>query len=764
MRWASVTNRLAIPKGFKYHHVMTEAGIQTELDLSIVGSMDRQPELLNSDLGLLDLLNVSENVSVRLVNAVMYAASQKMLPYDSIADYLNAGEEGKSRMLQIDNLGRKSLAELDQIIAERVDHQFIPGTNNELLSLVEDEELLKLPLDEFLVKQRSVGTRLFNAISAAVSSGVCPFETVADYVRCDSRQQELRKVENLGRASAIEFERLVTRFITSKSYLIEMKIGDSGFVDVGHIVRDIYSLLSARQQEVVIERFLKRKTLEATASIRGITRERVRQIEAKAVRILSTKFGILLRESAESICAKLRDNELFELTTESFSQLMECDISEATIYLAYLKKLELDHSSLATSGDYVFISNQFVPRDNWKQVLQDGLLVQPLPLVVDRVISVITTVPAFFIREYFERKWGAQYIDEPSSAIPSYGTTRMCIDVLRKAGGSLHISDVRARIYSLFDVNVEEHAINATLGRLKECTITGPGKYALYESLPYNTSDIDSIRSISHDHLKSKGVFLSSKILFDEVFASTAYKYPVDFNHYLVMGFVQDDERFTTKRGNMIGLMSFDLAEAYTPLQDEIRRIVLDHGPISLPEISERLSATRRLCNDSGIRLVLNQWPDLIRIGRRTYDALHRFFDTRQDYEDLLLAIRISLLEKSKTTYFITQDLVRLGLTKVTPQLVESLLLSIDDIVSQSGVHELISQDDDIGQYNDAATRALRIGHARESVQAHLRGILSSERVEKIMSLDGRFIVDISSTDQPPEETEIGSILKDFEF
>jgi hypothetical protein len=743
---------------------MIEDGIQTEFDLSIVGSMDSQAESLSSDLSLLDLLNLSENVSVRLLNAVTFAASQKKLPYDTVAAYVNAGETGRSRMMEIDNLGRKSLAELDQIIAERVDHHYSPDSHNELLSLVEDEELLRLPLDEFLVKQRSVGTRLFNAISSAASTGTCPFESVADYVRCDTRQQELRKVENLGRASAIEFERLVARFITSKSYMIEMKIGESGFVDVGHIVRDVYSLLSPRQQEVVLERFLKKKTLEATASIRGITRERVRQIEAKAVRILSTKFAVLLRESAEAICAKLGDDELFELTTESFSQLVECDISEATVYLAYLKKLDLDHSSLATSGDYVFISDHFVPRDSWKQTLQEGLLVQSLPLVIDRVISAITTVPAFYIREYFERKWGAQYIDEPGSAIPSYGTTRMCIDVLRKAGGPLHISDVRARIYSLFDVDVEEHAINATLGRLKECAIAGPGKYVLYECLPYTSSDLVNIRSISYDHLKSKGVFLSSKILFDEAFAPTSDKYPVDFNHYLMMGFVQDDERFTTKRGNMIGLMSFDVAEAYTPLQDEIHRIVLEHGPISLPEISERLSATRRLCNDSGIRLVLNQWPDLIRIGRRTYDALHRFFDTRQDYEDLLLAIRISLLEKKKTTYSITQNLVRLGLAKVTPQLVESLILSMDDIKSQVGVHELIEQDDDIAQYNETVVQSIQNGQRQEDVLERLQGKMPSERIEKFLSVDGRFNLDISPTSPKSEESEIALILRDFDF
>lgn len=743
---------------------MSEDGIQTDFDLNIVGRMDSQTESLSSDLSLLDLLNLSENVSVRLLNAVTYAASQRKLPYDTVAAYVSAGETGRSRMMEIDNLGRKSLAELDQIIAERVDCQYAPDPTNELLSLVDDEELLRLPLDEFLVKQRSVGTRLFNAISMAVLTGNCPFETVADYVRCNTRHQELRKVENLGRASAIEFERLVARFITSKSYLIEMKIGDSGFVDVGHIVRDIYSLLSARQQEVVIERFLKKKTLEATAALRGITRERVRQIEAKAVRILSTKFSATLRESAEATCLKLGENDLFELSIESFAQLVECDIGEATVYLAYLKKLELDHSSLATSGDYVFISDHFVPRDRWKQTLQEALLVQPLPLVVDRVISAIANVPAFYIREFFERKWGAQYIDEPSSAIPSYGTTRMCIDVLRKAGGPLHISDVRARIYSLFNVDVEDHAINATLGRLKECTITGPGKYALYESLAYSASDIECIRSISHAHLKSKGVFLSSKILFDEVFASTSEKYPVDFNHYLMMGFVQDDERFTTKRGNMIGLMSFDLAEAYTPLQDEIHRIVLEHGPITLPDISERLSATRRLCNDSGIRLVLNQWPDVIRIGRRTYDALHRFFDTRQDYDDLLLAIRISLLEKKKTTYAITQDLVLLGLVKASPQLVESMLLSMDDILSQNGAHQLTSQDDDIVEYNEVVVQLIRKYKTREEILAALREKQPSERLEKLMSVDGRLIKDVAATAPEPEDTEIASILKGFEF
>lgn len=727
---------------------------------------------------LLDFVSKSGRASMRLRNAIQRAEARDELPYRTIKAYLDAGEAGRWRMLRLENLGRKSLAELDQLIAEEAARPaaVISSGTSQPGGLVRkdlgqegvdnsDEDLLRLPLDAFLAGQLLVSARLANAISTAVGAGVCPFETIGDYLRCHRRQEELQRIENLGRKSSSEFERLVARSVSSSPpSSIQVVQNEFGYFDLGRLVKDILSLLTERQQAILLERLLERRTLEAVAATRGVTRERIRQIEAKSLRIVLTKGGAALRQSAKLNCVRLCERRLFELSVEVFANLATCDVKDVTLYVAFLKKVDSGHSPLGLfEGQHLFVRSQYAPRADWKTTLAEELRLQPLPLTLDGVLSSVATVPGFYVRDYFQRRWGTQSEDANIGA-SSYGTTRMCIDVLRKAGGPLHTSDVRVRICALFQIDIEEHAINASLGRLRAALITAPGTYALYESLPYTAAQLRSIRDTAHQHLASKGVFVSSKLLFDQAFAPKVDEYPGKLNHYLVMGIVQDDERFTTKRGNMVGLASFDLTATYMPLQDEVRKIVIEHGPVSLQEISERLSDTRRLCNDSGIRQVLSQSPEIIRIGRRTFDSLHRFFETREVYEDLLLAVRLSLLERRKTTYAIAQDLSRLPFQKLTSHLVESLLFSMDDVRSEGDFHELVEQSDELRSYDSAVVRSLCDAGSVAVVRASLVGVLPSERVGKLTSLDTRFFIPMPSSQSSATDTELGSILRDFDF
>lgn len=746
--------------------------------------MDSRLESNQSGQGLLELIeHSSSGVSVRLWNAIRTAEAKKKLPYRTVEAYLAAGELGRTKMLALENLGRKSLAELEQLIAEASEHRELAvarnagtqqsglhdseaATPSQAAGLTPNsrQELLALPLDAFLRKQRSVSARLLNAVSASVRAGTCPFENIADYLRYGTRQDELKRIESLGRGSAQEFERLVIRALKNgASSSIQATCNDSGYTDVGTLMGEICSLLTSRQQAVINERFVEKKTLQEVASTRDVTRERIRQIEAKSLTVVSTHCSAALRESARIICQRLSESALFELTLEEFSNFVTCDAREATLYLSFLSELEMERSPLSLIQSNVLVTGRYVPRAQWKDALDAELRTQPLPLTLANVLASITSVPGFYIREYFHSKWGMD-AEDAGQAVQKYGASRMCVDVLRKAGRPLHMSDVRARICALFHVDIEEHAINATLGRLREAVIAAPGTYALYECLPFTDAQIQEIREAAHEHLTKRGLFLSSKVLFDQVFAQCSTAYAQDLNHYLVMGIVQDDERFTTKRGNMIGLATFDLNEAYTPLQDEIRRLVLENGPITLQEIAEQLSDTRRLCNDSGIRLVLNQSQDIIRIGRQTFDALHRFFDSRDSYDDLLMAVRISLLERKKTTYAIAQDLERLTLPKLTSHLVDSVLMSMDDVDSSNGFHELRCLTDELARYNSAVAESLQSQSPIDSVRSTIGATIPPDRLTKLISLDARLLADMGASCAPTERTELNSILREFSF
>jgi hypothetical protein len=73
------------------------------------------------DLSLKELLDCFDNVSVRLYNAVRFAASEDRLPYQTLGDYLQAGPERIDQMLRLPSLGRKSAHEFDELATRAAD-------------------------------------------------------------------------------------------------------------------------------------------------------------------------------------------------------------------------------------------------------------------------------------------------------------------------------------------------------------------------------------------------------------------------------------------------------------------------------------------------------------------------------------------------------------------------------------------------------------------------------------------------------------------
>lgn len=754
--------------------LIAEAALNfSQTDTSVVAN-----NLSTAEIGIPEFLGQFCGVNPTLLAAVADASENGVLPFRTVREYVQAGDAGKEQMLIVRGISREALFEFDHLLAESgyflsvmsrteegvPDSLPLPDTHSSLNTGLSNEEILGVPIVEFIERQyKKISRNLRSEIRQRNSGQAIPYETVGQYLLAEDRLERLTREYGLSQRSALEFERLVRIALkTPREGRTSIPRNENGYADVGSLMHDVLSSLHQRQQIIMALRFFEKRTLEEVASDFGITRERVRQLEASSIRKISAKHGRLLFEVADSISEQLCVGNTHELPLDEFSKLVTCEARDIAIYVSILKKIDTEKSPLGLSDDHLYLRNHFSPRKSWRSTLASEMSSSALLMNMEEAVSTIKSVPSFFIRDYFLRKWGGSPGDADATP-PRYKTSYMCVDVLKRANRPLHTSDVRARIYEAFKVDVEEYAINATLGRLREAVIFAPGTYVLYRSLPYTPSQIEHIRNIALAYLIEKGVFLSSKILFEDVFAQVSDELP-DLNHYVVMGILQDDRRFTTKRGNMIGLISFDLDEAYTPLQDEIVRIVLSHGPVSLQEITARVSETRRLCNDSGVRFVLAQSPEVIQIGPRTYDSLHRFFENRESYEDLLLAIRISLLDNGKTTYALSQELERLGLPKVTPQLIESLLASMKDVETENDIHVLAAVGSELAEYNDAARSVLSKSGTKEDLEKWFEDAIQKERLLEMATLDARFLPSSSSSIAVPGRTELDSILSEFGF
>lgn len=102
---------------------------------------------------------------------------------------------------------------------------------------------------------------------------------------------------------------------------IDAIFGDNEKVDINYItehfeenIKEALQTLTDREQEVMNKRFVEGYTLEATGRQMGITRERVRQIEAKSLRKLKHPArNIILRKGKE---AQLLQDDINKLIKE----------------------------------------------------------------------------------------------------------------------------------------------------------------------------------------------------------------------------------------------------------------------------------------------------------------------------------------------------------------------------------------------------------------------------------------------------------------
>lgn len=734
------------------------------------------------DIGAVSALNIPmeefvlacPNASTRLMNAIRCAAHEGTLPFRTIADYLAAGHVASERMLKLPNLGRKSATELDVLIHEVVNTPQPAKNQLELIISYQatDQRIssdFDISLDEFLNRQARVSTRLANTIRTSVADGICPFLTVTEYVQAKDGYLQLCGLPNLGQGSAVEFDELVkdalvrgsTYPVASNSY-----IGENGWrPNVEALIQTVFSALESKELDILLDRIQSEQTLEQVAANFAVTRERIRQIESRAIKRLRRAFGETLQDCIASLCNRLAQAGINECSLVEFAELASCDMITAQLFFSLVKRLDLPNAGhLILIDSHVILPDQFIPRQDWNAAIKRSLMAVTWPIELDALIVNCPTVPRFFIEKCLEDRYSAKISDGQFEILPSLSTADMCTHVLLKAHKPLHISEMRALAAKYFGKDIPEHLVNATAGRLKEVAIAAPGTYVHYVSLSYSDQVLAHIRHVVHRHLAEQSCFIGSKVLFDRLFLKHTSAYPEGFNHYLMMGIVQDDERFVTKRGNMVGLASFDLQKTYISLEDEVRNIILSDGPISIPEIVARLASTRKLCNDSGVRLILSHTPTIIQVGRRTYDSLHRFFTSREEYDDLVTAIQVNLLFRPKSVYALSQELISLGFARASTEVVESLLNAMDDINKTKDAYTIKSARQELCSYRDISSKCLADGADCSILLARLQEYMPLKLAERMVRLDYRLSLSRNDEAETVNTSELSSILDEFDF
>lgn len=246
----------------------------------------------------------STDSSIRLRNSISVAFHKEICPFQTVEDYLKAGDVSIFKMLRLKNLGRKTANELDKLIRNEVGFIKLDVNPNDtepysdLLNKSEpmwngvklDTKCLEQNLYE-LIQSYPTSVRLRNCFDRYYNDENFPFRTVKDFLLGgDKAIRGLLRFENVGRNSANELKKLVEFFLFEKGDNFKEISSPKG---VSELIYDLLVQLNPQERKVLSCRYgLDEEnvlTLEEIGNQLGLTRARIGQIEIKALKKLSHK-------------------------------------------------------------------------------------------------------------------------------------------------------------------------------------------------------------------------------------------------------------------------------------------------------------------------------------------------------------------------------------------------------------------------------------------------------------------------------------------
>ncbi|WP_417246779.1 sigma factor-like helix-turn-helix DNA-binding protein [Celeribacter sp.] len=756
--------------------------------------------------------------SVRLLNAI--SAHSHRLPVTTVCEYMKAPAQARQAFLKLPNLGRKSADELDLIMRsfvpnyanEDVDAQISDAESYHQSAIRAAEAFLsglRYPDELF---EWSPKARLANLLKVELEKHPSSF---VDFIReFDETTARLRSQKNCGRKSIEELDEIVSRLInarlslwgapseiepelrrllrgefishTSLDSIIELgsikpediKASERASVEeltVTEIVEECISSLNDRQQDILQRRYginrEQTETLEQVASDYDVTRERIRQIEKKAKQKLETKrtkkilIGALEQEGSLEKLFKNRKIVSDEQVSAVSNLLTAQERLAVDLAFGDMRSF-LDAESVRTEAGWVqeqdLLLMSHEPEELAGSLRQRIILAirdQQLPIRLSQIATSLPDYPPSEIKAELEERLGATLQGDTVVAAPKLPSSVRCVLILKEAGHAMHCEEIRARMHELFGKDESIGQIGNTLAGLEEALIVERGTYDLYENLSLTDDEIEEIRERTLDHLSSVGGYVSAKVLFSDLFQGETKRFGIAFGPYMLLGIVQDDERFVTKRGLMIGRATDEDKSEFRGLGEEVLAVLTEaQRSMTLVEIAQELEGRRDVLTTS-ISIGLENSPEAVSVGRGRFDLVGRAIGPGERQEDLISACAIALANGPRTAFALSELLSPIWGEIQTRPLLSFLknraFFDVDQkIVSLTGLPEAVAK------YVAVRDHVLQVGELMMPDAEAVRDALASRGAPDLTRLD--YLFASKEVEAGEGEEMLGMILGDF--
>lgn len=380
--------------------------------------------------------------SVRLSNTIACASSEGRIPCPTIGDYLDAGSAAPVLFMRaLRNFGRRTAYELDALVnkyAEEVSRgggSCISERESQRANSAEQETRLTALVARIesltyadAMKGQAPSARLANLL---VNHNLGTLSIIGLLTDSAASRASLTQLPNFGRTSFQELEALCRAaairalakdcedpksLLDDCALLFNTSIADPQFQALAQQIAEILqaqppqdrdldtllewamSSLPERELEVVIRRYgfdgEPAETLEEISAGYGVTRERVRQLEAKAIRRLrgkleGTLFPALVNETSRFFWANHKTPFLI-LTSRDSYQVRRALPPKLTLAFDVLNLsigAWLEQASTAMSNGYLSHSVDAEKVRTLGLLLEDRLKSQPLPIAIGDVLS-----------------------------------------------------------------------------------------------------------------------------------------------------------------------------------------------------------------------------------------------------------------------------------------------------------------------------------------------------------------------------------------